>query len=89
MSEAQKTVSTVAKYNAAIDAAMAALDAVCKEKGMGARITLVPAGRPDGSGKPTFTGSRSTVMVRPGQIPLSGPDGAFFYKIAAPSGKVE
>ena len=84
----EKTESAVAAYNQAVDAAMAALDAVAKEKGVGGRLTFIPAGRPDGSGKPTFTGSRSTVTVGLEPV-LRGADSAFFYKLAAPNGKVE
>jgi hypothetical protein len=90
MAETKKE-SAVVKYNKAVDAALKALDDVCKER-PNERLILRRVGGPAKQefDKVKFTGPRTALTVRAGTIPVSGPMGTgFFYKIAAPSGDVE
>jgi hypothetical protein len=86
----EETKNAVEKYNKCIDAAMAALAEVVKEREPGGWLVFREPGSHNAPvGGATFTSSRSTIKVQPGRIPLRGSTGALFYKLAAPSGHVE
>ena len=71
----------VKDYNAAIDSALRALDALVKQAAPGESIIFIQPNRRKGTlGNVKFGPPRTVVLIQPGEIPL-GAGSAFLHKI--------